>query len=132
MTHGQKPESAFYTNTIKMTLQPDPFKIGMPGGTISFFKGGRVTSDFPDPDEAAKIFLHYVEQHYQRHIIEAEARGAAEQSRKDAEGQEPVGYLSATGLEQIASQLHGYANLRRSRGSAEFARKWGPDIPLYD
>lgn len=83
--HEQKPECAFYTNTIKMPLEPDPFKIGIAGGTISFFKDGRVEADFADPDEAAKVFLRFVEQHYQRHIIEAEERGAAEQRRKDAE-----------------------------------------------
>ncbi|WP_408872924.1 hypothetical protein [Gluconobacter roseus] len=48
-------------------------------------------------------------------VHEAEARGAAEQRRKDAEGQEPVGYVSHGGLEYLASgkgmrvqNLYGY------------------------
>ncbi|WP_025886485.1 hypothetical protein [Asaia prunellae] len=36
-------------------------------------------------------------------LTEAEARGAAEQRRKDAEGAEPVGYVSRRGLEQLTA-----------------------------
>ena len=61
----------------------------------------------------------------QRHIEEAEARGAEEQRRKDAEGQEPAGYASRGALEHLATRsaprvqnLYGYSDNR-----------W--DIPLY-
>lgn len=38
-----------------------------------------------------------------REILEAEKRGAAEQRRKDAEGQEPVGYLRENTVKELAA-----------------------------
>jgi len=40
------------------------------------------------------------------HILEAEARGAAEQRRKDAEGQKPVAWCLVTSDQQIINGIH--------------------------
>lgn len=61
-------------------------------------------------------------------ILEAEARGAAEQRRKDAEGQEPVAYTSQIDLDRVR---------KGKTGDIYSTQKWeGSDdavftIPLY-
>ena len=61
-----------------------------------------------------------------QHILEAEARGAAEQRRKDADGHEPAGYVSCGALEHLATKSG--MRVQNLYGYSENA--W--PIPLYD
>lgn len=51
--------------------------------------------------------------------------------RKDAKGQEPVGYVSETAMILITGGGYEGVNLRKHRGSKSFSNAWGQDIPLY-
>ncbi|GBR19718.1 hypothetical protein [Asaia spathodeae] len=92
--HEQKPESNFTTMRVPSwpDLNPDPFVFVIVGrGRMSFYKDGRVVADFVEPDEAAKDFVKSIEDHYRGYILEAEARGAAEQEEQGIEAAKDEG-----------------------------------------
>jgi len=80
MTHEQKPESAEF-RTREAQISSLAFHLHENTCDVCWSIAGIMAEEF---------------------ILEAEARGAAEQRRKDAEGAEPVGYVLA-GLKELFS-----------------------------
>lgn len=76
---------------------PDPFVMSFQGGgSISFFKDGRIDYNIVDPNGAAKDLVSFLETHYQEHILEAERRAEQRVRAEIALDSERLDWISRT------------------------------------